>query len=258
MVPQVSPKGGADVVGIANRIGDRKEANAFDIVSREQAEARSVRSVGDGVKDVGNKDVIYIHADLGVRSAHHAELSEEIIVGGGGNAGERLQRTERVVGEDCRGLAKFAAGEGKLAHRGPVFGFKDIPADFDAFRTAEVLGREIYVELLRFVLGFQLKRDFERTVANAAEAEKRNLPSGPVTVVMLVPRSATPILANGSPPWALVTMPITSAALAGSGKVSDVRRRKSPSVQLRRTCNRRRSRPTNCRVGPVTHFPFLQ
>jgi len=235
----------ADAVRIANRIRHGEQADVFDIITGKQAEARGVRRICDGVKQIGHKDVIHINADLGIRSAHHAKLSQEIIVGGWGDTRESLQRTERIVGQDRCGLAEFAAGEGKVAHSGPVLWLKDIPAHLNAISETKVFGREIDGELLCVVRGGQLEGDLEGAIPDAARLEdivpgrklrKWNFPSSPVTVVVLVPTSAIWILASDSPPWALVTMPLMSAAKAGMATAREPRESKSALLQ---NCPRR-------------------
>ena len=149
--PGADGQGGTDVVRIANRIGHGQEADVLDIVSRKEAKVRGVRSIWNSVKDIGHKDIIDIHTDLGKRSAHHAELSVKIIVRGRRDAGEGLKRTERIIGQDGSGLAEFAAGQGEVAHGGPVLWFKNITTHLDAFGATEVFGRETDGELLCFL-----------------------------------------------------------------------------------------------------------
>src|SRR5207248_10516894 len=97
--PGADGQGGTDVVRIANRIGHGQEADVLDIVSRKEAKVRGVRSIWNSVKDIGHKDIIDIHTDVGKRSAHHAELSVKIIVRGRRDAGEGLKKIGRAA---CR------------------------------------------------------------------------------------------------------------------------------------------------------------
>src|ERR1700745_1859513 len=149
--PGANGQGGADVVRIANRIGHGHEADVLDIVSRKEAKVRGVRSIWNSVEDIGHKDIVDVHSDLGERSAHHAELRVKIIVGGRRDAREGLKRTERIIGQDGSGLAKFAAGQGEVTHSGPVLWFKNITTHLDAFGATEVFGRETDGDLLCFL-----------------------------------------------------------------------------------------------------------
>lgn len=81
-------QGRADAVRVPHRIGHRKEADVLEVISGEQAEAGSLGRVGNSVKLIGHKNVVHIHADLGIRrtitlnSARKSLLAEGDTPGG--------------------------------------------------------------------------------------------------------------------------------------------------------------------------------